>query len=582
MGGVENGQPPSKRLKLSFSGSNSLLGGLRAEETIAVASLRDLMARPIQCQGDDELIGSKGVIKRNEFVRLITGALYALGYQRTGACLEEESRVPLHSAKVNLLMQHVIDGKWDESASILNEIGLEDELIFKSAKFLIMEQKFFELLDGGKTVDALKTLRTEISPLHIKTCRVHELSSCLISHSQSENGFSDKDSLKVKLRSEVLDELQKLLPPALIVPAKRLEHLVEQALDLQRGACVFHNSSDRELSLYADHHCGKNNIPSHTSQILEGHQDEVWVLRFSNKGRYLASASTDRSAIIWEVVRGEVVLKHRLHGHQKPVSQVSWSPDDRHLLTCGIEENVLRWDVLSGECLQVYEKVGFPVVSCAWSPDGKSIFTGFSDKSICMWDLNGKEVECWNGQRTLKISDLEVTRDGKQIISMCTERAIMLFDSETNTEKVIEEDKIITSFSLSNDSRFLLVNVINQEIHLWSIDGDAKLVSKYKGHKRSRFLVRSCFGGLGQSFIASGSEDSQVYIWHRDSGQLVDILPGHSGAVNCVSWNPVDPHMLASASDDRTIRIWGLNEVNVRQRVTQSNGIHYCNGNGKI
>ncbi|KAL9229492.1 hypothetical protein vseg_004954 [Gypsophila vaccaria] len=584
MGGVENDQPPSKRLRLSFSSSNCLVGGLRAEETIAANSLRDLMARPIQCQGEDEVIGSRGVIKRNEFVRLIAGALYALGYQQTGACLEEESRISLHSTTVKRLMQHVIDGKWDECASLLPEIGVEDEMMLKSAKFLILEQKFFGLLNDGKTVDALNTLRIEISPLHIKTHRVHELSSCLISHSHSHtpNGFRNKDSLKVKLRSEVLDELQKLLPPAVIVPAKRLEHLVEQALDLQRTACVFHNSSDRELSLYADHHCGKNNIPSHTSQILEGHQDEVWFLQFSHKGRYLASASSDQSAIIWEVVSGEIVLKHRLYGHQKSVSQISWSPDDQQLLTCGIEETARRWDVLSGECLQVYEKGGFPVVSCAWAPDGQSVFTGFSDKSICMWDLNGKEVECWKGQRTLKISDLEVTRDGKQIISMCTERAIMLFNRETNTEKFIEEAKIITSFSLSNDSKSLLVNLINQEIHLWTIDGDVKLLTKYKGHKRSRFMVRSCFGGLEQSFIASGSEDSQVYIWHRHSGQLVETLPGHSGAVNCVSWNPVNPHMLASASDDRTIRIWGLNEMNIRQGFTQNNGIHYCNGNGKI
>lgn len=211
-------------------------------------------------------------------------------------------------------------------------------------------------------------------------------------------------------------------------------------------------------------------------------------------------------------MNGGMTLKHKLSGHQKSVSCVSWSSDDQQLLTCGVEEVVRCWDVSSGNCLHVYEKAGLGLVSCAWHPDGKWIFSGANDKSVCMWELDGKEIECWKGQRTLKISDMEVTSDGKQIITMCKESAILLLDRVQKEERFIEEDQTITSFSLSGDSKFLLVNLLNQEIHLWNIDGDVKLVAKYKGHKRARFVIRSCFGGLEQAFIASGSEDSQVRI----------------------------------------------------------------------
>ncbi|CAN6866130.1 unnamed protein product [Brassica oleracea] len=578
MGVVEDTEPPLKRAKRDetngFSGSNSSV-----RVSSVTNSLGDLMARPLtSSQGDDETIGSKGVIKKSEFVRIITRTLYSLGYGKAGAMLEEESGIPLHHSFVETFMEQVRDGKWDESIVTLHRIGLLDEKDVKAASFLLLEQKFLELLKFDKIAEALGTLRNEIEPLRINTKRVHELASSLI--------LSGPGKENVSSRSKVLAELQSLLPASVIIPEKRLESLVESSLHIQRDACVFHNTLDSDLSLYSDHQCGKHQIPSQTVQILESHTDEVWFLQYSHNGKYLASSSKDQTAIIWEINEdGHMSLKHKLVGHQKPVTAVLWSPDDSQVLTCGAEEVIRRWDVDSGDCLDTYEKGGIGPISCGWYSDGKGIIAGMTDRSICMWDLDGREMECWKGQRTQKVSDIAMTDDGKWLVSVCKDSVISLFDREATVERLIEEEETITSFSLSNDNKYVLVNLLNQEIRLWSIEGEPKIVTRYKGHKRSRFLIRSCFGGYEQGFIASGSEDSQVYIWHRSTGKLITELPGHAGAVNCVSWSPTNLHVMASASDDGTIRIWGLDRINPHKQEklvqgSSSNGVlHQCNGN---
>ena len=264
MGGFEDDEPPSKRARASSVESASLDGICYSK---SVNPLGGTMARPLTSQGKEVMVGSKGVIKRDEFVRIITKALYTLGYEKSGAVLEEESGITLHSPLVNLFRKQVLDGNWDSAVATLNKLGLLDENIVKSAAFLLLEQKFFQLLRNDNLMGAIKTLRSEISPLGVNRKRVHEMSSCIISCTQNVLPvFSKLGTEAPNSRLKLLEELQKVLPPTIMVPERRLENIVEQALTVQREACYLHNSVDG-LSLYVDHHCGKDQIPSRTLQV---------------------------------------------------------------------------------------------------------------------------------------------------------------------------------------------------------------------------------------------------------------------------------------------------------------------------
>jgi WD40 repeat protein len=127
---------------------------------------------------------------------------------------------------------------------------------------------------------------------------------------------------------------------------------------------------------------------------------------------------------------------------------------------------------------------------------------------------------------------------------------------DLNNFSIFQEDHPIMSFTLNESGSLALLNVATQGVHLWDLNTKC-LVRKFQGVTQGFYTIHSCFGGVNQDFVASGSEDQKVYIWHINRESHIATLEGHTRTVNCVDWNPVLHSMLATASDDNTVRVWG-------------------------
>ena len=57
--------------------------------------------------------------------------------------------------------------------------------------------------------------------------------------------------------------------------------------------------------------------------------------------------------------------------------------------------------------------------------------------------------------------------------------------------------------------------------------------------------------------LASGSDDNTIKLWDARSGKVNSTLSGHSSYVFSVAWNN-DGTKLASGSYDKTVRIWSV------------------------
>lgn len=63
----------------------------------------------------------------------------------------------------------------------------------------------------------------------------------------------------------------------------------------------------------------------------------------------------------------------------------------------------------------------------------------------------------------------------------------------------------MTCISISRDSRYMLVNMAENEVQLIDIE-TADPVRRFLGQRQSEFIIRSAFGGADENLIISGSE----------------------------------------------------------------------------
>jgi WD40 repeat protein len=66
------------------------------------------------------------------------------------------------------------------------------------------------------------------------------------------------------------------------------------------------------------------------------------------------------------------------------------------------------------------------------------------------------------------------------------------------------------------------------------------------------------------NLVASASHDKTVRLWASATGAVRQTLEGHSGSVSAVAFSP-DGNLVASASDDKTVRLWASATGAVRQ-----------------
>jgi tetratricopeptide (TPR) repeat protein len=119
-------------------------------------------------------------------------------------------------------------------------------------------------------------------------------------------------------------------------------------------------------------------------KIRHGRYGKVWDVAYNSDGRWLATASQDMTARIWDTTTGRELLKIT---HTGEVRGVAFSPDGTLLATASNDKTARISDTTTGrELLKITRDDLFGTV--AFSPDGALLASLSDNQEFQLWQLN--------------------------------------------------------------------------------------------------------------------------------------------------------------------------------------------------
>ena len=94
---------------------------------------------------------------------------------------------------------------------------------------------------------------------------------------------------------------------------------------------------------------------------------------------------------------------------------------------------------------------------------------------------------------------------------------------------------------------------------------------RFTGHCNAHTDIKEAnFLGAHGNYIAAGSDDGNIFVWEKQTSNLVLILNGDDSIVNCIQWHPHQA-LLATSGIESVVRLWEPKPNDfVRQRMVDN------------
>ncbi|XP_054979024.1 histone-binding protein RBBP7 isoform X2 [Sorex araneus] len=301
-------------------------------------------------------------------------------------------------------------------------------------------------------------------------------------------------------------------------------------------------------------HCESDKGGKIECEIKINHEGEVNRARYMPQNPHIIATKTPSSdVLVFDYTKhpakpdpsGECNPDLRLRGHQKEGYGLSWNSNlSGHLLSASDDHTVCLWDINAGP------KEGKIV-------DAKAIFTGHSAVvEDVAWHLLHESL----------------------FGSVADDQKLMIWDTRSNTTSkpshlVDAHTAEVNCLSFNPYSEFILATgSADKTVALWDLRNLKLKLHTFESHKDEIFQVH--WSPHNETILASSGTDRRLNVWDlskigeeqsaedAEDGppELLFIHGGHTAKISDFSWNPNEPWVICSVSEDNIMQIWQMAE----------------------
>ena len=252
------------------------------------------------------------------------------------------------------------------------------------------------------------------------------------------------------------------------------------------------------------------------------------------------------------------------------IYSVSFAPQGDRLAVGAATGEIWVYHIHTGTLLLNSREHTDAVWRIVFSQDGRLLASSSDDKTVRVWDAATGHCLQTLSEHSDRVRAVAFSPNGALLASGSDDETICLWRVESGQRLATlhgHTDRV-WAVAFSPDGTLLASGSTDRTIRLWNI-ADGCCLAVFEGHNGWIRSIAFSPDGTGEDkpdgtgedkpspLLASGSDDQTIRLWDSKSGNCLHILRGHSSRVWSVAFN-ANGAMLASGSEDQTIRLWDV------------------------